>query len=150
MQDPLPIQPLERPVDATVRVAGSKSYTNRALVIAALAEGRSVLRGVLVSEDTERMIDSLRRLGFSVEERDGGETCEVWGQGGRIPAQSAELFVGNSGTTARFLTAFLGLGAGRYLVDGVERMRQRPIEPLLAALEALGVRARSLNGTGCP
>src|SRR5687768_15452023 len=98
MQDPLPIRPFEGPVDATVQVPGSKSYTNRAIPIAALAEGRSVLRGALVSDDTVRMVDSLRRLGFRVEEADGGTVCEVRGQGGRIPAEAAELFVGNSGT----------------------------------------------------
>jgi 3-phosphoshikimate 1-carboxyvinyltransferase len=150
MQDPLPIQPLTRPVDAVVEVPGSKSYTNRALIIAAMAEGRSTLRGALFSEDTERMADSLRRLGIRVEEDAASCRYEVWGEGGRIPAAEAELFVGNSGTTARFLTAFLALGHGRYVVDGVERMRQRPIQPLLEALQGLGVRARSLHGTGCP
>jgi 3-phosphoshikimate 1-carboxyvinyltransferase len=148
MQDPLPLRPLERPVDATVIVPGSKSYTNRALIIAALAHGRSTLTGALVSEDTEVMIDSLRRLGLLVDE--SGTTFVVQGQGGRIPAESAELFVGNSGTSTRFLTAALGLGHGRYVVDGIERMRQRPIQPLLDALNGLGVKASSLNGTGCP
>jgi len=150
MQDPYPIEPLVRPVDAVVEVPGSKSYTNRALLIAALADGRSTLRGALFSEDTERMADSLRRLGLRVEEDPADARYDVWGTGGRIPAASAELFVGNSGTTVRFLTAMLGLGHGRYLVDGVERMRQRPIQPLLDALQALGVRAVSTAGTGCP
>jgi 3-phosphoshikimate 1-carboxyvinyltransferase len=149
MQDPLPIQPLERPVDAVAEIPGSKSYTNRALIVAAMAEGVSTLRGALRSEDTEHMADSLRRLGISVEEPDP-ETFRVEGQGGRIPASSAELFVGNAGTATRFLTAFLGLGHGEYLVDGIERMRKRPIQPLLDALQALGVDAVSLNGTGCP
>ncbi len=149
MQDPLPITPLEHPVDATVEVPGSKSYTNRAFLIAAMAEGRSVLRGALVSEDTERMMDSLQRLGFHVGPL-GPDSFEVDGQGGRIPAESAELFVGNAGTATRFLAAFLGLGHGTYLVDGIERMRQRPIQPLLDALQALGVDAVSVHGTGCP
>jgi 3-phosphoshikimate 1-carboxyvinyltransferase len=150
MQDPLPIRPLAGPVDAVVEVPGSKSYTNRALLIAAMAEGRSTLRGALFSEDTEVMADSLRRLGIRVE-ADGSESrFDVWGEGGRIPAASADLFVGNSGTTMRFLVALLGLGRGRYLVDGVPRMRERPIQPLLDTLQALGVKARSVNGTGCP
>ncbi|HEU4753187.1 MAG TPA: 3-phosphoshikimate 1-carboxyvinyltransferase [Armatimonadota bacterium] len=150
VQDPLPVPPLTRPVDATVQVPGSKSYTNRALLIAALAEGRSTLRGALFSEDTERMADSLRRLGFRVEEDAADHRFDVWGEGGRIPAAEAELFVGNSGTTARSIVALLALGHGRYLVDGVPRMRQRPIQPLLTALQALGVRASSIEGTGCP
>lgn len=149
MQDPLPIRPLERPVDAVAVIPGSKSYTNRALLIAAMAGGRSVLKGALRSEDTERMADSLRRLGIPVEEP-AADTFAVEGQGGRIPADAAELFVGNAGTATRFLTAFLALGHGRYVVDGIERMRQRPIQPLLDALNALGVRATSVNGTGCP
>lgn len=149
MQDPLPIVPLDRPVDATVTVPGSKSYTNRALIIAAMAEGTSLLRGALESEDTERMADSLGRLGIGVE-TESPEGWKVRGEGGRIPASSAEVFVGNSGTTARFLAAFLALGRGRYVVDGIERMRQRPIQPLLDALQGLGVDARSVDNNGCP
>jgi 3-phosphoshikimate 1-carboxyvinyltransferase len=150
VQDPLPIQPLARAVDAAVEVPGSKSYTNRALIIAAMADGPSTLRGALFSDDTERMADSLRRLGIRVEEDAGDSRFVVEGQGGRIPAETAELFVGNSGTTARFLTAFLALGHGRYVVDGDSRMRERPIQPLLDALAQLGVDARSLNASGCP
>ena len=150
MQDPLPIPPLTRPVDADVEVPGSKSYTNRALPIAALAAGRSLLRGALFSEDTEHMADCLRRLGIRVEERPDQAEFEVWGEGGRIPAGTAELFVGNSGTTARFICALLALGHGTYVVDGIERMRQRPIQPLLDALQGLGVEARSVLNTGCP
>jgi 3-phosphoshikimate 1-carboxyvinyltransferase len=149
MQDPLPILPLERPVDAVAEIPGSKSYTNRALIVAAMADGVSTLRGALRSEDTEHMADSLRRLGIPVHEPDA-TTFQVEGQGGRIPAPEAELFVGNAGTATRFLTAFLGLGHGTYLVDGIERMRKRPIQPLLDALQALGVDAVSVNGTGCP
>src|SRR4051812_42414154 len=116
MQDPLPIQPLARPVDARVEVPGSKSATNRALLIAAMAEGRSVLTGALFSDDTARMADSLRRLGLRVEEDEAAARFEIWGEGGRIPASEAELFVGNAGTATRFLVAFLALGHGRYRV----------------------------------
>ncbi len=150
MQDPLPIRPLGRPVHAVVEVPGSKSYTNRALLVAAMAEGHSTLRGALFSDDTDRMADSLRRLGLRVDEDRAGSRFEVWGEGGRIPAPKAELFVGNAGTATRFLTAFVALGHGRYVLDGVERMRQRPIQPLLDALAGLGVSAVSVNGTGCP
>jgi 3-phosphoshikimate 1-carboxyvinyltransferase len=150
MQDPLPIEPLRRPVNAEVEIPGSKSYTNRALLVAALAEGHSTLRGALFSEDTERMADSLRRLGIAVEEHPDDFRFEVEGAGGTIPVSDAELFVGNAGTASRFLVAALGLGHGTYVVDGIERMRQRPIQPLLDALNALGVSARSTLGTGCP
>lgn len=150
LPDPYPVVPVEGPVDAVVAVPGSKSITNRALPIAALAGGRSALTGALFSDDTARMADSLRRLGIRVEEDPAGCRFEVWGEGGTIPAATAELFVGNSGTTARFLAPILALGTGRYLLDGDARMRERPIQPLLDALGALGVAARSVRGNGCP
>lgn len=136
-------------MDVVIEVPGSKSYTNRALMVAAMAEGTSVLRHALRSEDTEHMADSLRRLGIAVDEPEP-DCFRVEGQGGRIPVDAAEVFVGNAGTATRFLTAFLGLGHGSYLVDGIERMRKRPIQPLLDALQSLGVDAVSVNGTGCP
>ena len=144
------VQPLETPPDVTIGVPGSKSLTNRALILAALAEGESLLHGALVSEDTEVMVASLNRLGIPVTVEAAGETFRVLGQGGRIPASNAELFLGNSGTSIRFLTALTALGRGRYRLDGVERMRQRPQGDLLAALAALGVEARSEAGNGCP
>lgn len=146
----LPIRPAERPVDAVVVLPGSKSLTNRALVLAALADGSSTLEGALLSEDSAVMVESLRRLGIPVEVDEGNERFVVHGRGGRVPASRAELFVGNSGTTARFLTALLALGHGEYVLDGVPRMRERPIQPLLDALQQLGVDAISLQGTGCP
>src|SRR5437763_4248111 len=93
------------PARGSIRPPGSKSITNRVLVCAALAEGTSTLTGALDSEDTRVMIESLGRLGIPVESQDGGKTLVVHGCGGKIPATSAELFVGNSGTTIRFLTA---------------------------------------------
>ena len=148
--DSLDLQPFSRPVDADIEVPGSKSYTNRALLIAALADGRSVIDGALFSDDTYHMADSLRRLGIEVEEDPEQARFTVHGKGGQIPASSAELYVGNSGTTARFLTAFVSLGQGEYLIDGTERMRERPIQDLLDGLEALGVDAKSVEGNGCP
>lgn len=143
--------PLARgPVHGTVRLPGSKSATNRALPIAALAPGRSVLTGALFSDDTRYMAGALRALGIAVEEEAAAERFVVDGQGGRIPATQADLFLGNSGTSMRFLTALVALGHGRYRLDGLPRMRQRPIAPLLTALTELGVVARSLEGTGCP
>lgn len=140
------------PIRATVRPPGSKSITNRALVCAALAEGRSTLTGALASDDTRVMIESLRRIGINVESRDDGTVLVVEGMGGKFAAPPAgiELFAGNSGTTVRFLTAMLTLGRGRFRIDGVPRMRQRPIEDLLDALRQLGANVRSELATGCP
>ncbi len=146
----LEMHPVAHPVDADVTLPGSKSYTNRALILAAMADGRSTITSALFSDDTKYMAECLRRLGISVREDARTSTFEVDGQGGRIPASSAKLFVGNSGTTARFITAFLALGEGDFEVDGTERMRQRPLAPLLDALHQLGVAAESTSGNGLP
>lgn len=152
--DQLEIIPLQRPVDAAVTVPGSKSITNRALVLAALTypdEG-CVLHGALRSEDTEVMIDSLLRLGFIVNCDWANSTLFVHREPSptRIPAPQAELFVSNSGTSMRFLTAMVSLGHGQYRIDGTPRMRERPVDDLLGALRQLGVTARSEMGNGCP
>ncbi len=148
MPETLEIRPLTGPVDAEVVVPGSKSYTNRALLIAALADGESQLSDVLFSDDTYHMVEALKTLGITVQADEAAFT--VAGTGGRIPVQQAHLSIGNSGTTARFLTAYLGLGRGTYTLDGVPRMRQRPIQDLLDGLRLLGVDARSRQGNGCP
>jgi 3-phosphoshikimate 1-carboxyvinyltransferase len=147
--DAIEIQPARR-VAGRVRPPGSKSITNRALLVAALAEGRSTLSGVLHSEDTQVMMESWRRLGVVITHDAAKGRVTVTGCGGKIPATSAELFLTNSGTSMRFLTAAVSLGHGTYRLDGVPRMRERPIEELLAALRALGADARSEPGTGCP
>jgi 3-phosphoshikimate 1-carboxyvinyltransferase len=148
--DRITIQPVEEPVSGVVTVPGSKSITNRALLLAAMANGSSTITGALFSEDTSHMATCLRTLGIAVEEDAARRQFTVEGQGGQIPASQAELFVGNSGTTARFLTAFLSAGHGEYRLDGVARMRERPIEDLLDALRQLGVSAFAENGNGCP
>ena len=134
----------------TIRPPGSKSITNRALVCAALAKGESTLSGALDSEDTRVMIECLGRLGIRVESRDGGKTLIVQGCGGKIPAKEADLFVGNSGTTIRFLTALCAIGQATYRLDGIERMRERPIGDLLDALRQLGVDCRGEVREGFP
>jgi 3-phosphoshikimate 1-carboxyvinyltransferase len=141
---------LAEPPRARVRVPGSKSLTNRALIVAALARGRSTLTGALDSEDTRVMVESLRRLGIAVEHGPGAATIAVTGCSGRIPAREAELFVANSGTSLRFLTAMAATGKGVYRLDGNPRMRQRPVADLLQALNGLGSDSRSDLGTGCP
>jgi 3-phosphoshikimate 1-carboxyvinyltransferase len=146
----LEIRPIAGPLRASLSLPGSKSLTNRALIIAALAEGESVLRGVLDSEDTRHMVAALERLGFATRWDRRAATIEVGGCGGSIPTPGAELFGGNAGTTVRFLTSLVALGNGRFRVDGDARMRERPIQDLLDALAALGVAAASERGNGCP
>jgi 3-phosphoshikimate 1-carboxyvinyltransferase len=151
LPDRLEIRPLSHVPRTSVRVPGSKSITNRALVLAALT-GDCKLEGVLESEDTEVMVDCLARLGFQVSADWAKETVDVSkpARSGLIPAKAAELNVANSGTTMRFLTAMVALGQGRYRLDGIARMRERPIADLLAALTEAGVVARSESGNGCP
>jgi 3-phosphoshikimate 1-carboxyvinyltransferase len=146
----LELQPFQSPVDAEVVVPGSKSFTNRALLIAALGEGRTTIDRALFSDDTHYMAESLKRLGIEVDADPENQRFVVNGCGGKIPVDRAELYTGNSGTTARFLTAFLGLGKGEYVVDGNERMRERPIQDLIDGLTPLGVEITSRNGDGCP
>lgn len=136
------------PIRGTVRPPGSKSLTNRALVVSALARGDSTLRGVLHSDDTRVMQDSLERLGIGA--RSDGDDLQITGCGGRIPNETAELWLENSGTSIRFLTALCALGDGHYRLDGNARMRERPIVPLIDALRDCNVDAECELGTGCP
>jgi len=131
-------------------VPGSKSLTNRALIVAALADGESTLDGALDSEDTRVMVDSLRKLGIAVEHDPEAARIVVRGSGNKIPARQADLFVANSGTSLRFLTAMVCTASGTFRLDGSPRMRERPVSDLLQALNGLGADARSDLGTGCP
>jgi 3-phosphoshikimate 1-carboxyvinyltransferase len=144
----LAITPIQHPLAARVRVPGSKSLTNRALVIAALADGATTLTNALFSDDSRYCVEALRQLGFEVGSDENAHTVTVTGQAGCIPADRAELSIGNSGTTSRFLTALLTLGQGEFVLDGSERMRQRPLGDLLDALRQLGARVES--PTDCP
>ncbi len=129
LPDLIEIVPLEKPVRAEITVPGSKSITNRALILAALSEGEVTLRGALWSEDTQIMVECLQELGFMIRvEPDRDEFCNrtitVYGKGGAVPPggteeQPLELFVGNAGTAARFLAAFVCLGSGVYRLHGV-------------------------------
>lgn len=145
--DEIEIQP-SGPVQARLRPPSSKSITNRALICAALAEGTSEIQFPLESEDTTVMVDSLRALGIGVRTSPEGNFL-VAGQSGRIPSREAALFIGNSGTSVRFLTAMVATAnEGTYTLDGVERMRQRPIQDLVVALQALGANVDAPGG--CP
>jgi len=150
------IEPLVAPLTAAVAVPGSKSITNRALVLAALAKGRTTLEGALWSEDTPVMVACLEQLGFAVAvSQDPVESANrlicVEGLGGQIPRagtadEPLDLFVGNAGTAARFLAAMVCLGRGTYRLSGVPRMHERPQDELFAALRTLGYRVDSPSG----
>lgn len=146
----LEISPVVRPVHGRIRPPGSKSLTNRALIIAALAEGASRLTGVLESVDTQVMIESISRLGMKALADSATQTINLTGCGGRIPVSKAELWCENSGTSIRFLTAMCATGQGTYRLDGNERMRERPIAPLIDALRAAGIDAACDLNNGCP
>ncbi len=156
LPDLIEIVPLDQPVQAEITVPGSKSITNRALILAALADGETVLKGALWSEDTQIMVECLQELGFMVNvEGDPAEPCNrtitVYGNGGVVPrggteTQPLDLFVGNAGTAARFLAPFLCLGSGVYRLHGVPRMHERPQAALFSALRELGYRLESEKG----
>ena len=143
------IQPIRKPLDSTIEVPGSKSYTNRALLIAALARGASTVTGALFSDDTRYMCNALQKLGVEIDTDEKRATFDVYGNGADIPVSSAELYIGNSGTTSRSLTAYVSLGRGNFVIDGDEPMRRgRPISDLLDALTQIGVSARSQFDNG--
>jgi 3-phosphoshikimate 1-carboxyvinyltransferase len=150
MTESIEIVPVGHPVDFTIRPPGSKSLTNRALICAALADGTSILSGALFSDDTHVMLESLTRLGFSVDANENECVIEVAGLGGAIPNETAELFIKNSGTTVRFLTAMLAMAGGDYRLDGVTRMHERPIGPLVDALSDWGADVTAVSPGGCP
>jgi 3-phosphoshikimate 1-carboxyvinyltransferase len=155
LPDIIEIIPLQSPVSAQITVPGSKSITNRALILAALAEGTVTLEGALWSEDTQVMTDCLRTLGFQIDvSANSDEPCNrtitVTGQAGSIPAggtpeEPAELFVGNAGTAARFLTALVCLGEGSYRLSGIPRMHERPQAALVHSLRQLGYQVDTPN-----
>ena len=155
------LQPVSRPIDRTVRLPGSKSLTNRALLAAALADGVSTIDGLLLADDTRLMADALRCLGIPVKLDEDRRRASVHGGGGYWPNMEADIFCGAAGTVIRFLTAACCIGRGEYRLDGSPRMRSRPIGDLVDALRDLGsaigyedrdgyppltIRARGLRG----
>jgi 3-phosphoshikimate 1-carboxyvinyltransferase len=143
--DVRPIRPLAVPPDVTVRVPGSKSLTNRALVTAALATGTSRLEGLLLADDTEAMLGALGALGIGIELDRAGATAVIDGCAGMVPAGPRTIDVRLSGTTARFLAPLVCLGRGEYVLDGGASFRARPMGPLLQALADLGVGVEPLG-----
>ena len=136
-------------LDAVVEVPGSKSLTQRALIAAALAEGDSTLIGPLASEDTAFTIEALRQMGINVDDSDHKQ-WRVQGTGGLISEPAEDIFLGNNGTATRFLTSVAALGHGRFRISGGERMAERPIGPLMEALQGWQVKIKSETGNICP
>ena len=135
-------------IDANIAVPGSKSLTQRALIAAALADGMSTLAGPLASEDTSYTSAALKNMGVTVQT--DGDPWQVHGKAGRISTPSEPIFLGNNGTATRFLTSVAALGNGRFEITGDPRMAERPIMPLMQALEGWQVDINSIRGTGCP
>ncbi len=150
MHDPYPIALAPRPIVGKTRPPGSKSITNRAAVCSALAVGTSRLKGVLDSEDTQVMRQALDACGVAVAVTANGTEWTVEGCGGTFSRESIEIDVANSGTSMRFLVAALSGSPGTYRLDGVPRMRERPIGDLLEALHQLGASAQAVNKDDCP
>ncbi len=141
------IQPLSY-IDAVIKVPGSKSITQRALIAAALADGESRLLGPLASEDTHYTAGALRAMGISMKK--GEDAWQMQGRGGIITKTDADIYLGNNGTATRFLTSVAALGHNTYRITGDKRMAERPIGPLMEALRGWGVDITSINNTGCP
>jgi 3-phosphoshikimate 1-carboxyvinyltransferase len=134
--------------NARITVPGSKSYTQRAMIMASLAEGKSLLRGPLISEDTEYLAEALRLLGAGIESQNGD--LLVQGTSGRISRPTKAIYLGYNGTAMRLLTAVVCLGQGEFLLTGAPRLLERPLQPLLTALKTLGVKAASQDKPGFP
>ncbi|QMS88068.1 3-phosphoshikimate 1-carboxyvinyltransferase [Nostoc edaphicum CCNP1411] len=146
--DTIAIPALNRPVDATVEIPGSKSLTNRALLVAALAQGDSILENALFSEDSEYFAKCVEQLGIPITLNPNLAQIQIAGRGGEIPAKQADLFVGLSGTTARFISALVALGNGEYRLDGVPRMRERPMGDMLTVLQTGGATVNFEENSG--
>lgn len=134
------MKPFVTPPEFDVTVPGSKSITNRALLLAALAEGRSILKGVLFSDDSRVFMDALQTLGYNIIVDEADNEVTIDGRGTHIPEKKADIYVGSAGTAARFLTAMLALSGGQYEMSASEQMSSRPMRPLLEVLESLGAK----------
>ena len=145
----LSLSPIKR-ISGKVDLPGSKSLSNRVLLLSMLAEGTTHIRNLLDSDDVRYMIGALEQLGIRMEETRESNEIRVEGCTGKIPNSDLELMLGNAGTAMRPLTAALTLGQGRYVLDGVPRMRERPIVDLVDGLRQLGAEVSMFNGPTCP
>lgn len=142
------VKKIDKPVRWEVEVPGSKSMTNRALLMAALTEGTVELEGVLFSDDSRYFLSSLQSLGFALVIEEKEKRVTVTGCNGTIPKKEAEIYVGSAGTAARFLTAMLGLSDGSYVIQASEQMKKRPMKPLFDLLEGVGAEITYLEEEG--
>ena len=142
------VKKIDEPVKWAVTVPGSKSMTNRALLMAALSDGTVQLDGVLFSDDSRYFIKSLQSLGFLVEADEKKKRVMVRGENGNIPKKEAEIYVGSAGTAARFLTAMLGMSDGEYVILASEQMKKRPMQDLFLLLEQTGAQIVYLEQVG--
>ena len=149
MTDSLILEPIQQ-ISGTVSLPGSKSLSNRILLLACLAQGQTEVRNLLDSEDIRMMVGAMDSLGVSFTEDRDAHTLTVAGEGAPFRSSGAELMLGNAGTAMRPLTAALTLGSGRFILDGIPRMRERPIQDLVEALSQLGATIHCPLGNGCP
>ena len=148
-KDKLTLSPIHE-ISGIVNLPGSKSLSNRILLLSMLAEGQTEIHNLLDSDDVRRMVEALKILGIQFEEKRAENLISVSGTAGKIPVSEATLMLGNAGTAIRPLTAAMTLGYGRFVLDGVTRMKERPIIDLVDGLSQLGANLRCLNGTDCP
>mgnify|MGYP006418822295 FL=1 len=149
LTDNLTLSPIKK-ISGEVILPGSKSLSNRILLLSMLAEGQTEIQNLLDSDDIRRMVEALETLGIEFEENRAKNRISVSGTAGIIPVSEATLMLGNAGTAIRPLTAAMTLGHGRFVLDGVARMRERPIIDLVKGLTQLGANLHCLNGTDCP
>mgnify|MGYP001181670476 FL=1 len=149
LPDKLALSPIKN-ISGTVDLPGSKSLSNRILLLSMLAEGQTEIHNLLDSDDTRRMVEALKTLRVDVLEERNQNKISVFGTSGTIPVTEATLMLGNAGTVVRPLTAALTIGKGRYVLDGVQRMRERPIIDLVKGLKQLGAEVNCINGTDSP
>ena len=142
------VKKTDKPINWTVTVPGSKSMTNRALLMAALSDGETELSGVLFSDDSRYFISALQSLGFETKVDEKGKKVTVKGENGRIPKKEAEIYVGSAGTAARFLTAMLGMSDGIYTIQASEQMKKRPMKDLFLLLKQAGAGIEYLEQEG--
>ena len=149
LPDKLTLSPIKK-ISGSVVLPGSKSLSNRILLLSMLAEGKTEIQNLLDSDDVRRMVEALETLGIHLEENRAENFITVSGTSGIIPVKEATLMLGNAGTAIRPLTAAMTLGHGRFVLDGVQRMRERPIIDLVNGLSQLGANLRCINRTDCP
>jgi len=149
LPDKLTLSPIQK-ISGSVVLPGSKSLSNRILLLSMLAEGKTEIQNLLDSDDVRRMVEALETLGIQLDENRAENLITVSGTSGIIPVKEATLMLGNAGTAIRPLTAAMTLGHGRFVLDGVQRMRERPIIDLINGLSQLGANLRCINGTDCP